>query len=80
MTHHPDHAATWTFHVDCPRCGGPLEYVTGSQARPTANLESRAVAACPPCRDTYILALTLRSETNRRTLEADFNRHLRSAG
>lgn len=70
----------WSFNVDCPRCGGPLDYVTGSRAHPTANLESKAIAACVHCRDTYILALTLRSETNRKTLEADFTRHLRSAG
>jgi hypothetical protein len=70
----------WAFDVDCPRCGGQLDYVTGSRHRETVNLESKAVAACAPCRDTYILVLTLRSETNRRTLDADFNRHLKRVG
>jgi len=64
----------WRFTVDCPRCGGELEHRTGSEPSHRANLESKAVASCAVCRDTFILTLTLMSEQNRRTLEADFRR------
>lgn len=67
----------WRFTVDCPRCGGPLTPLTGSRPNHRANLESKAVAACPHCRDTFILTLTMSSETNRRTRDADFERTMR---
>ena len=64
----------WRFTATCPRCGRPLDHVTGSNAHPTLNVESRAIAVCADCKERFLLHLTLRSTTTAAAAEYQTSR------
>lgn len=49
----------YTFDVTCPRCGGEVRHVAGSEETPPLTLSVRAVVACTVCAVEWLVVVEL---------------------